>query len=414
MERWIIEKCTISIYLILQIRKEDKLMKKRLLLLVVSISLLGILGGCGNKGDKTDTDTTDSQTGDMTTDNSTEDDILDDVNFDVNPELVVVKKEDYVVTDYITLGNYKGIEYTIQKLEVTDKDVEDAINEELEANSEEKEVTGRTVIENGDIVNIDYEGLKDGVAFEGGTATGQDLVIGSGSFIPGFEEGLIGATLGQKIDLDITFPEVYNQSPELAGQPVVFKVTVNSIKEVVVPELTEEYVKDVLGFDSIKAYKDDVRKELQDANEATMDNERVENIFQQIVEASEVSSYPKTLIDFYKAELKNYYIQYASYFGMDYAAFLEASGVTEEEFDADAVSYAESMAKQELVLNAIKEAEGLTITDEEYKTGLDKIASDYGYNTTEEFLAIAEEDQIRESLLWQKVLDLVVAEAKEK
>lgn len=389
-------------------------MKKRLLLLVVSISLLGILGGCGNKGDKTDTDTTDSQTGDMTTDNSTEDDILDDVNFDVNPELVVVKKEDYVVTDYITLGNYKGIEYTIQKLEVTDKDVEDAINEELEANSEEKEVTGRTVIENGDIVNIDYEGLKDGVAFEGGTATGQDLVIGSGSFIPGFEEGLIGATLGQKIDLDITFPEVYNQSPELAGQPVVFKVTVNSIKEVVVPELTEEYVKDVLGFDSIKAYKDDVRKELQDANEATMDNERVENIFQQIVEASEVSSYPKTLIDFYKAELKNYYIQYASYFGMDYAAFLEASGVTEEEFDADAVSYAESMAKQELVLNAIKEAEGLTITDEEYKTGLDKIASDYGYNTTEEFLAIAEEDQIRESLLWQKVLDLVVAEAKEK
>lgn len=386
-------------------------MKKRLLLLVMCISLIGLLGACGKKGDKTDTDT---QTEDYTSGNDSEGDILDDVNFDINSQLVVVEKEDYVVTDYISLGNYKGIEYTIQKLEVTDEDVEEAINEELQANSEEKEVTDRTVVENGDIVNIDYEGLKDDVAFEGGTAAGQDLVIGSGSFIPGFEEGLIGATVGQKIDLDITFPESYSQSPELAGQPVVFKVTVNAIKEVVAPELTEEYVKDILGFDSIKAFKDEVRKELQDANEATMDNERVENIFQQIVEASEVSSYPKTLIEYYKAELTNYYIQYASYFGMDYAAFLEASGVSEEEFDADAVSYAESMAKQELVLNAIKEAEKLTITDEEYKTGLDKIAADYGYATTEEFLAIAEEDQVRESLLWQKILDLVVAEAKEK
>ena len=145
-----------------------------------------------------------------------------------------------------------------------------------------------------------------------------------------------------------------------------------------------------------------------------MDNERVENIFQQIVEASEVSSYPKTLIDFYKAEMKNWYIQYASYLGMDFAAFMEASEITEEQFEEDAVSYAETMAKQELVLNAIKEAEKLTITDEEYETGIDKIAIDYGYATTEEFLAIAEEEQIKESIIWQKVLDLVVAEAKEK
>lgn len=389
-------------------------MKKRLLLLVISISLLGMLGGCGKKGDNTDTDTQDKQTEDKASDNNSVDGIPDDLEIDLESELVVVEKEDYVVADYITLGNYKGIEYTVQKLEVSDDDVEDAINEELQAASEEKDVTDRTVVENGDTVNIDYEGLKDGVAFAGGTAAGQNLVIGSGSFIPGFEEGLIGATVGDKIDLDITFPEVYQQSPELAGQPVVFKVTVNAIKEIVIPELTEEYVKDTLGFDNIKAYKEEVRKELQDANEATMDNERVENIFKQIVDASEISSYPQTLIDFYKAELKNYYIQYAAYIQMDYAAFLEASGVTEAEFDADTVSYAEGMAKQELVLNAIIEAEKLTITDEEYETGLDKIASDYGYATTEEFLAIAEENQVKESLLWQKVLDLVVAEAKEK
>lgn len=391
-------------------------MKKRILLLVMTMSLIGILGGCGKKEDKanTDTDTSDIQTEDNTSARDSEDDIVDDINTNTETGLIVVEKEDYVATDYITLGNYKGIEYTIQKLEVNDDDVEDAINEELQANSEEKEVTDRTVVENGDIVNIDYEGLKDGVAFAGGTAAGQDLVIGSGSFIPGFEEGLIGATVGQTIDLDITFPEVYNQSPDLAGQPVVFKVTVNSIKEVVVPELTKEYVKDTLGFDSIDAYRDDVRKELQDANEETMDNERVENIFQQIVDAAVVSSYPQTLIDFYKADLKNYYIQYASYFGMDYAGFLEVSGITEEEFEVEAVSYAEAMAKQELVFNGIVEAEGLALTDEEYETGVAKIATDYGYATTEGFLADAEENKIRESLLWQKVLDLVVAEAKEK
>lgn len=390
-------------------------MKKRLLLLVISISLLGLLGGCGKKVDNTEVDTTDKNTEESPIDDNSDEDVSEDISTDVQSELVVVEKEDYAVKDFITLGNYKGIEYSIQKLEVSDDDIDKAINEELQANSEEKEVTDRTVVENGDIVNIDYEGLKDGVAFAGGTAAGQNLIIGSGSFIPGFEEGLIGATVGQKIDLDITFPESYQQSPELAGQPVVFKVTVNAIKEIVVPELTEEYVKDTLGFDNIKAYKEEVRKELEDANEVTMDNERVNNIFQQIIEASVVSSYPQTLIDFYKAELKNNYIQYVYYnYGMKYADFLEASGVTEEEFEADALSYAENMAKQEMVFKGIVETENLGLTDEEYETGVAKIATDYGYATKEEFLAIAEENQIRESLLWQKVLDLVVAEAKEK
>lgn len=395
-------------------------MKKKLLLIVISISLLGLLGGCGKKVDNGKADTTDKNTEESKTDdNSTEDnsvgDISEDIGTDIESELVVVEKEDFVAKDYITLGNYKGIEYTVQKLEVSDDDVEDAINEELQAAAEEKDVTDRTVVENGDTVNIDYEGLKDGVAFAGGTAAGQNLIIGSGSFIPGFEEGLIGATVGEKIDLDITFPEAYQQSPELAGQPVVFKVTVNAIKEIVIPELTQEYVKDTLGLDNIKAYKEEVRKELEDANEATMDNERINNIFQQIIEASVVSSYPQSLIDFYKAELKNNYIQYAYYnYGMKYADFLEASGVTEEEFDADALSYAENMAKQEMVFTGIIETENLGLTDEEFETGVAKIAADYEYATTEELLASIEEDQIRESLLWQKVLDLVVAEAKEK
>ncbi|NLZ82902.1 MAG: trigger factor [Clostridiales bacterium] len=395
-------------------------MKKKLLLIVISISLLGLLGGCGKKVDNGKADTTDKNTEESKTDdNSTEDnsvgDISEDIGTDIESELVVVEKEDFVAKDYITLGNYKGIEYTVQKLEVSDDDVEDAINEELQAAAEEKDVTDRTVVENGDTVNIDYEGLKDGVAFAGGTAAGQNLIIGSGSFIPGFEEGLIGATVGEKIDLDITFPEAYQQSPELAGQPVVFKVTVNAIKEIVIPELTEEYVKDTLGLDNIKAYKEEVRKELEDANEATMDNERINNIFQQIIEASVVSSYPQSLIDFYKAELKNNYIQYAYYnYGMKYADFLEASGVTEEEFDADALSYAENMAKQEMVFTGIIETENLGLTDEEFETCVAKIAADYEYATTEELLASIEEDQIRESLLWQKVLDLVVAEAKEK
>lgn len=383
-------------------------MKKRILLLVMSVSFLMLMGGCGKKNaakDNTEDKNTESDGKDAEgTADKTED--------GTDSGLINVTKEDYKVSDYIKLGEYKGIKYTVNKLEVTDADIETAIQEDLQAAATEQEIKDRDVVKDGDIVNIDYEGLKDGVAFDGGTAKDSDLVIGSGSFIPGFEDGLIGATVGKQVDIKTTFPEDY-QSTELAGQEVVFKVTVNAIKEKVVPELTEDYVKENLKFDTIDAYKEDIRKKLQEENEATMKSEKIKNVFQTVVDNSEFKSYPQTLLDFYKAEFKNMYIQYASYFGLDFAGFIEGSGITEEEFDEEASSYAESMAKQELVLNSIIKTEKLDISEDEYQKGVEKLAADYGYETKEDFLNTAEEEQIRETLLWEKAINTMLDTAVE-
>lgn len=382
-------------------------MKKKLFMLVMCLCVLALAGGCSKKNntseDKVDENTQNTE-GTEDTDKTTE---------ETGSEMIKVVKEAYEVNDYVTLGQYKGIEYSISKLEVTDADVDKAIEDELNAAATEQEVTDRNVVQNGDIVNIDYQGLKDGVAFEGGTAQGYDLEIGSGTFIPGFEEGLIGAKVGEQVDVNVSFPEDYQQSPELAGQPVVFKVTINSIKTLVVPELTEEYVKENLGFASIAEYKKDVREGLQAENEEAMEDEKIKKVLGKVIDNAEIKSYPQTLLDYYSADFKNYYIQYASYFGMDFATFLSSSGITEEQLDQEALKYAEPMAEQELVLNAIIKAENLKLSDEEFQEGVEKLTEDYGYSTKEEFLAVAEEERVRETLLWQKAVEFILDAAIE-
>jgi trigger factor len=374
-------------------------MKKKVLLLVISLSIILLAGGCGKKnssddlsGNKSDTNTEGTDQAEVT-------------------QTPAPTKEKYNVDDYITLGEYKGVEVKVEKLEVTDANVDAAIQDDLEANATEEEVTGRAV-QDGDIVNIDFEGLKDGVAFEGGTAQGQDLIIGSNSFIPGFEEGLIGAKKGDKLDLNLTFPEEY-QSADLAGQAVVFKVTVNAIKQSVVPELTEEYVKEFTEYESIDAYKKATRDKLEADNQKEMEDNKMYSVISAIIEASEIKSVPQTLVDYYTYDFTSQYTQYAAMFGTDLAGFIAQSGSTQEEFDTQAKSYAQNMGTQELVINAIIEKEGLTLSDEEYQTGLDKIVTDYNYPSKEELLKSAAEDQIKESLLWQKAIQLVTSEAKE-
>ena len=314
-------------------------------------------------------------------------------------------KEAYEVNDYIKLGDYKGLAATYTKLEVEDADIDAAIQSDLEANATEEEVTGRPV-QDGDIVNIDYEGLKDGVAFDGGTAQGQDLTIGSGSFIEGFEEGLIGKNAGDKVALNLTFPADY-QSADLAGQAVVFNVTINAIKVSKTPELTETYVKDNTDYDTIDAYKQAKRDELQKSNEETMENEKISNLLSAVVENSTVSSYPQTLIDYYGYELENMYTQYAQMYGMELADFISANGMTQETFDAQKKSYAEGSAAREMALNAIIKAENIALTDEEYQSGLADILTQYG-TTEEEFFKSVTEDQVRENLTLNKAIDFIV------
>ncbi|MDF2486924.1 MAG: trigger factor [Herbinix sp.] len=382
-------------------------MKKKILFLVMSLSIMMLAWGCGKKNNDVELDSTPEGTATVApTGTVSEPDTTTD-------EAVVEApiKEAYEVGDYITLGEYKGLTLSYTKLEVSDADIDAAIQSELQGNATEEEVTDRAV-QTGDVVNIDYEGLKDGVAFEGGTAQAYDLTIGAGNFIQGFEEGLIGAKVGDELALDLTFPADYS-APELAGQAVVFNVKVNSIKVSVVPELTEDYVKTNTDYENLAAYKEGTRTNLIAANDETMRNEKIKNLITTIVDTSTISSYPQSVVDYYAFEMESYYSQYAAMFGYELVDFLAANNLTEESFALEKKAYAEDRTAQELVLNSIIKAEKMEISDDEYKAGVASYIEDYGYASEEEFFQNATEEQIRESLIWEKAVNFILDQAVE-
>ena len=388
-------------------------MKKKVFLVVMSLSIMMLAMGCGKKDPASELNngsTTNDTTASVAPTAAAEPTAAAG---DTATDAVAAapEREAYEVSDYITLGEYKGLTVTYTKLEVKDEDVDAAINEELQGKATQEDVTDRAV-QDGDIVNIDYEGLKDGVAFDGGTATGYDLTIGSSTFIEGFETGLIGKKIGEKVTLNLTFPADYS-SADLAGKAVVFNVTINSIKTSVVPELTEDYVKNNTDYASVDAYKEAKRADLVKENEKTMKNEKINNLLTAIVDGSKITSYPQTLIDYYAYEMESYYTQYASMFGYTLADFLTANKMTEESFATEKQTYAESRAAQELVLNAVIKAEGMKLSDQEYTDGVANYVKEYNYTSEDELFQNATEAQIRESLIWEKAVNFILENSKE-
>jgi trigger factor len=368
-------------------------MKKRYLFLAIGLCFLVLAGGCKKRNPL------DDQTPGNTADNGTE------------AEQAPVREE-YKASDYVTLGQYKGVKVTVERIKVTDGIVDMAINDHLKTNATVEEVTDRAV-KSGDTVNIDYEGLKDGVAFEGGTAKGFDLVIGSGQFIPGFEDGLIGANIGDKLSLDITFPQDYKNSPELAGQPVVFNVTINSISESKIPELTEDYVKENTEYESIQAFKDATRVQLQDISDQNFENAKMNNVLQAIVESSTYSSVPQSLLDYYAYSYRKYNEQMAQYnFGASLDDYLAYVNMTKEDFEKVVSKVAEGQAKAEIAEKAIADAEDIKISEAEYKELLPKYMSDRGVDTEENLLKYETKKQTKENMRMQKALDLIVGSAE--
>lgn len=352
-------------------------MKKKVLLMIIGLCLLAFVGGC--KKEETD------------------------------PFGAPVKK-DYKASKYVTLGEYKGIEVTVKQFEVTDEVLDSLIQDDLKANATTKEVTDRPV-QNGDVVNIDFEGLKDGMAFDGGTAQGYDLEIGSGSFIPGFEEGLIGANKGDKLELNLTFPENYSNE-DLAGQAVVFKVTINSISEYVVPELTDEYVAKNTDFDTVEEYKEAKRKSLQSYSDQYNEYLKSNSVMQKVIDNAKISSIPENLLDYYKYVYGNYYEQmiYSNY-QKSLADYLTESGKTQEEYEEELLPAAESLAKREMVDMAVAEAEGMTITEEEYQELLPDYLSMYGFDSEETLRKYETKKRTKEQMLITKVEDFLVDQA---
>lgn len=327
------------------------------------------------------------------------------------PELLVndVVREEYNFEDYITLGQYEGIEVTVGENVVTESDIRLAIQSELQSNGVElTEVTDRAV-QIGDIVNIDYEGLKDGVAFEGGTAQDYNLLVGSGQFIPGFEDQLMGTKTGDKVDLNLTFPETY-PSEDLAGQPVVFKVTVNKIQEYV---LTEDYIKANTDFTTIDAFMEARTKDVEARKEINIANKKANDIYNNIVENSEISSLPQSILDYFTQDFKVYYSNYAASYGVDLATFLNFSGSSEAQFEQNAKDYAKAMTTREVVMTAIAKAANIVLTEEDYQTAMAEYAVEYGYESTEEFMDTVDEELLRQDILYRKVEDYIVEEAIE-
>ncbi len=266
--------------------------------------------------------------------------------------------------EYVKLADYKGLEREEIKVSVSDEEVQTQINANLKETAETVEKTEGKV-KNGDTANIDYEGKKDGVAFEGGTAQGYDLVIGSGTFIPGFEEQLTGKKIGGTYDLELTFPEDYG-SEDLAGQDVVFTVKINSVKAQKVPEYTAEWVKANSDVETKKDYEALIKDQLMEQKEETAKNNVMAGLWNQVVASSKVTQYPQELVDEYVAEIKAQYEMMAETYGMELEALWEQEGIeSQEAFDAKTESAAQAYVKEQLIMYNIAEIEGLEYSDEE-------------------------------------------------
>lgn len=307
---------------------------------------------------------------------------------------------------YVELGEYKGIEYVKGSVEVTEEEVQAKLDTFAQGLAESKEVTGRAV-KDGDIVNIDYVGTKDGVAFEGGTAEGSDLEIGSNSFIEGFEDGLIGHDVGEKVSLDLTFPEDYGKE-ELAGEDVVFDVTINSITEKIVPEVTDELVKNNTDYETVDAYTDSVKESLKAEKETTIESQIQNDIFNQVVANCTVSGFDEAevdqLIDDEFESFKEMATSYESY-GYSYEDVLAVNGYeTEDDLKEGITEYVKNYLTQKMIIYVIADKENIKVTGEEISKEVQEYMTMYSVETEEEVYEYFGDEYFELMLLSEKVM----------
>lgn len=330
-----------------------------------------LLTGCGKDSNTAETTTSAAGESDTTT-----------VSEEETTEFVI---KDY--SNYVTLGEYKGL--TMEPIQIADEEVPERIQQYF-----------RDTVQDGDTVNIDYTGYRDGEPFEGGSAEGDSLTIGSGRFIEGFESGLVGVKIGDTVDLNLTFPETY-ASEELAGKDVVFTVTVNSIDGVIAGEYTLENILANTEYQSLEEYEQQIFDQIY----AERDEERMRNIWFQVVNNATISGYPQEEVDVYAKELSSYYENMALQYNVDMKTLLSSNGYTEESFQERCQDYGKSMMDETMVLYSIAQAENMTITDEEYRTEMDKMVE--MSEMSEEFITsyYGGEGYIRESMLFTKIMD---------
>lgn len=281
----------------------------------------------------------------------------------------------FAVMPEVKLGDYKGLEYNLDEVAVSDEEVDAELNRMREQYAEVQTKDGAAV--EGDTVNIDYEGFKDDVAFDGGKGTNYDLVLGSHSFIPGFEEKLVGVKAGEEKDLNLTFPENYH-AKDLKGAAVVFKVKVNEVKTKVLPEVNDEFAKDVnaAGVETVADLKNMIRTRIEDGKKSQAENKADTALMDKLVENAEIDL-PEVLVE---EEVNNQIQQLAqqiSQYGMNFNQYLSMMGKKIEDVRAEYTDNATKTAKLRLILEEIAKVEALEPTEEDLENEYNNIAAQY-------------------------------------
>ena len=313
----------------------------------------------------------------------------------------------------VKLGTYKGIKVEKADLTVTDEEVDAKINEERESNARTITVEDRAV-KDGDMTVIDFEGFVDGVAFEGGKGENYPLTIGSGSFIPGFEEQLVGAEAEKEVEVKVTFPEDYH-AEELKGKEAVFKCTVHEIKAKELPEIDDEFAAEVSEFDTLEEYKADVKAKIKEQKAADGKRNQEDQAVEQAVKNAEYEI-PQPMIETQTTQMVEDFAQRIQSQGITLEQYFQFTGLTAEKMMEDMRPQAIKRIETRLVLEAVAKAENIEITDEKIDEELAKMAESYNMEVEKlkEFMGENEKKQMKEDLAVQEAVTFLVENAVEK
>ncbi|MCI8489879.1 MAG: trigger factor [Lachnospiraceae bacterium] len=313
----------------------------------------------------------------------------------------------------VQLGSYKGVAVAKADTDVTDEEVDEAIEKERVQNARIITVEDRA-IENGDTAVIDFEGFVDGEAFEGGKGENHSLEIGSHSFIDTFEEQLIGKNSGDEVEVSVVFPEEYHDE-ELAGRPAVFQVKIHEIKTKELPDLDDEFAQDVADFDTLDEYKADVRKKLAEGKAASAKQAKEEEAIRKIVEASTMEL-PEAMIETQvEIQIENF-AQRIAMQGMSFEQYMQMTAMTMDRLKEQVRPDAESRIKSSLVLEQIVKEENIEASDEDVEAEIEKMAEMYGIEAdkAKEDVTEEERDSIKKDIAVQKAVDLIMEHAIEE
>lgn len=313
----------------------------------------------------------------------------------------------------VKLGEYKGVKIEKIDREVTEEEVMAEINKERENNARNITVEDRPV-KDGDMTVINFEGFVDGVAFDGGKGENYPLTIGSGAFIPGFEEQLVGAEIGKEVEVKVTFPEEY-QAEELQGKEAVFKCTVLEIKEKEIPELDDEFASEVSEFETLDEYKEDVRKNLTEKKEKNAKSARENAAVEAAVKASEMEI-PEAMLETQQRQMVDEFAQRITMQGMSMEQYMQFTGATYEKMIEQVKPQAEERIKSRLVLEAIAKAENIVATEEDYDEEMKTMAEVYQMeiDKVKELMGEREKKNIMQDLAVRKAAEFVAENAVEE